>query len=71
MLPKNEIINTIAAAKGIPPLNPKTHVVVYTCRGWEFKTEPMSLRSAEMCLKDFQYANADHQFAAVVTPITI
>lgn len=44
------------------------YIVVYTVRGWSFKTEPMSKEHANQCLKDFQYANPDIQFAAVIKP---
>lgn len=46
-----------------------THVVVYTVRGWEFSTPPMSQLAANQCLKDFQFANPSIQFAAVIKPM--
>lgn len=46
-----------------------TYIVEYSCRGWSFKTQPLSKEHAEQCLKDFQFANPDIQFAAVIKPV--
>ena len=77
MLSKKAIIADIAAAKGVssvsqnpvPPLVDAKFIVVYTVRGWEFKTDSMSIDACNRCLKDFQYANHDIQFAAVIRPV--
>jgi hypothetical protein len=56
----------------VPVPTDKIHVVVYTVRGWEFITEPMTARVANQCWNDFKAANyglGPVENAAVIRPI--